>query len=274
MKSAVLDPKLLLYPGCDGAGEVKVEEYLDTISDWLTGRYQVGLAPAGYKYVLDQFTLRGYPEHALPIPGGSRGRLAARLVGSLLIASLGNGDPESAEIEAPDYLGDAGVSAVVASDVAHAVNNSAIGFASRESHWSEPSRFVSIVNGEAVELLFDPTQESQAHAAERLASLFASRRVYIVGGKRHQPFLDRLESHGIRPEIIDWIEVERDISPAIVKKRLSGVNGAKCIVACWTGRIGHSGSEAAKKKAASGGARYIFGESLEDLRSALIDCVT
>lgn len=270
MSQAVLDPTLLLYPECDGASVDSIDEYLDRMSDWMNCSFQVGLAPAGLQYVLAQFVKFGYPELSLPLGSGSRGRLTARLIGSLLRESIGDGRPRQAEIVEPHFCGEDELGPVAASDVAHAIDNEAACFASSRSHWSHANGRAYISDGGSVELLFDPSREVCTDRFERTTKFYQNRKLIIVGGLEDRKFVQQLQQAGVAPAKLKWVELESSVSAGLVKQRLSGVDGDRYVIACWTGRIGHDGSDAAKKKADSAGAIYVLAETLPDMIEQLL----
>ncbi|MGP5056497.1 hypothetical protein ACTXJ3_15625 [Brachybacterium paraconglomeratum] len=271
MSALVLDPKLLLYPGCSDAGTESVQEYLDEMSDWLNGSRPVRLGPAGAMFLIEQFSQLGYPENELNIPGDSRGRIIARQISGLLTGAFSDPLPGAAEVIEPKYHGGAYLTTAVRCDVTNTIEVGDLGIASRRSHWVDPNGRIVLIDGRWVELVLHPESTLESELGALVSQFYQDRRVYVVGGRRDPRAVERLECAGVPAGAINWVEIEKGTSVKIIKQRLAGVQGPEYVVACVTGKIGHAGSDKVKTIADSRGVTYFSREKVGEIIDELLD---
>ncbi|WP_299301519.1 hypothetical protein [uncultured Brachybacterium sp.] len=252
------------------------DEFFERFAGWLASGHELTIGPGGCDFILSQYTEFGYPNAAptINIPEGSfevRGQIDRMLTRSLNTTSANQ--PVTAfipQIVRPKYLGGDESQLAITLDVIYASREELTFIASSSGHWDGAESNVSLEDGSISELLCDPNLGLASASRAAVAEIFASTRLFIVGGQKNLPLVQKLKDSGVPEDAINWIEIDRSTSPKIIKRRLSGLKRDTDLVACWTGQIGHDGSKHVEVSCTKSGASHLGSQSASDLYSAIL----
>ena len=269
----ILDPRLLMHTQCAESSVATDQEFVDRLADWFESARDYTLGPAGASFLVERFAEFGYPDNVIEYNTQySRGLISGNITRLLTQAFnvLGGPDLESEAVAtSPEYTAQNALRAAMLGDLGYMIRNSLDVLATSDDHWDGSPAEISLGNFGAVHGITTP--EDWAPSEWRIfgSRFFADRKLTIVGGSRDENFVARLYEHGVEPRSITWVETSKNVSPAIVKQKLSGVTSGKDVVACWTGRTGHAESNQVSQMCQSRGVEPLLAEHLEEILLAL-----
>jgi hypothetical protein len=249
----LLDPGTTTPPlADDGAGNL--EFWADFIG-WANDR-RTYLGEWGHSVTIDRFTALGWPEYDLPFCARELSRSARQAVGQLLarIAVAAAAAADSATFH-PDYIGDRDSELALSLDVKGTYAGRILALASKEANWSELTDVVEVTPPPPghLQLICAPGLQVQAEVDAAVASFFAERKLYIVGGLESEAVVVQLqERFGLGLKQIRWTEAEPGSQPRLDSwSGLKPESGLACAVIGTEGvtGLGHSGCEKAEQLA-------------------------
>lgn len=264
------DPHLLVAPTtCECVDEEEFWKRVVLLGE--VSRVELGLE--SFHWVVSQLEKLGYPDQKIDFGPPRFGRECQVAIESILTrVSDGHGESADEEVQ-PDYLGDVDARLCIVFD-ATAHGDSLDAIVSDARHWDSTEAAVRI--GErSIELIFDPTQEPSATRADAIKTTFEGHRLHLVGGSPTASALSMFESVlGLQAADVHWIPSEKSKPPRNIDERWSGLDPARDVTICITGRVSHAVWEQADKAAAKAGLVMIECQTQGMLIAALTEWAT
>ncbi|MFC7456240.1 hypothetical protein ACFQS2_03445 [Brachybacterium sp. GCM10030267] len=265
-----LDPRILLHSVCDATSVSTDFEYLDRLISWLDSDREFVIGNAGRDLLLREFGAFGYPENTVKFGVDVDTSLIIGFINRLVQRSYRSEHVSTVPIRNPEYLSGEAVTESIANELTLASRDAGRAFATDRGHWSDEPRLIELVDGSMVSGITSGEERTAAECRATVEIFFSNLTVFVVGGKVVPPFLRELEQLGIDASRVRWVELQKGTSVKVIDQKLAGVRAGSHVVACLTGKLGHDGSGKAKAISVKRGARYVYGETLRELRDSLV----
>ena len=265
------DPALLLPPG-RRADERDYQTFWARLIEWAADR-RLRMGSESHAALMNELAALGWPDMKPPRCPQALTRDAARALNSLLtvVAVDPPGDAQTANAAFdPAYVRDEALGDAIARDVKTHNEGPLLGAATEVAHWEREVDVVAVLPGPPYELhlVTEPGGSAPFEADFAAASHLKTRRITIVGGREVGAVCaDLCERFKITHGQIRWIEAEKGSQPEL--DRLKGMSGDRDVVLCVTGRMGHAGSDKARRLARASGVRIVCVERTGEIADAL-----
>jgi hypothetical protein len=263
----LIDPHLLIVP--TECGIIDAPVFWQRVVD-IAAADHAQIGHEAFHWVVGQLAHLGYPEKQVDFgPVDFRRECQKAMERILSRVTRGSDEVEECTLS-PDYRGSAEARLCILMDTTeHGDHVDAL--LSDKNHWRPSGDLVSVGKRD-IELLFRVDQEPKSFATAAIKSVFAKRRVHVLGGSITDSALASLRSQlGLPDDAVHWITSEKSKPARDIDKRWAQLDPARDVAVCITGRVSHSVWEQGDKAAAKRGLEMIEcstqGQLVESLRS-------
>lgn len=262
----LLDPEILVPPRRDWTSE----DYWLSLSEWSRDR-RVRLGPSTVSFSHTLLAEIDWP--GLAATSHVRPDVLARDLMRSLNRLLSRVAEPTAEYATPRELkpsprGDPLGAEALSQDLAKVADVvEAIATVDRSWDTGTPETTSRPIPPDRFELLFEPGAEICTERLDLARRALRGRRIRVVGGRKHQRSVERLEALGSE---VQWLLCERRKKPRM-SERWSKLDRARDIAVIVTGKIGHSVSDDAAQQCTKAQVVPVFVDNPEEVADGVID---
>jgi hypothetical protein len=251
--TVLIDPHLLVAPTtCLVIDDARFWQRVVDIA--AADRVQIG--HEAFHWVVGQLEQLGYPESQVDF-GPPSFRRECQSAMERILSRVSRGREEMVESSlTPPYLGSVEAGLCIVMDATEH-GNRLDALLSDLEHWGVRSDVLTLGERD-VELLYQPDQEPLAMASAATKSFFSNRRIHVLGGSITESAIANIESElGLQSDAVRWIVSEKSKPARDVDKHWAGLDPARDVAVCITGRVSHAVSEVGEKAAKKRGLQMV-----------------